>query len=120
MNLTTLNPDQSVSFHAFSHLENGPHENRECSTSSHFRLQTVSPRESRVRNDEEILNEVHEAFQNSGFEQLKRIQVYCDHGGLTLQGRISTYYLKQVAQEVARKVPDVRDIDNDLYVVCRS
>lgn len=116
MNLITLNPGRVVSLHANSQQENGTHEDRERL----FRLQMVSARQSGGRTDDEILNDVHDAFRDSGFEQLKRIRAWCDHGRLTLQGRISTYYLKQVAQEIARKVPDIRDIDNDLDVVCSS
>ena len=72
------------------------------------------------RTDEHILDEVRDAFRDCGFEQLQRIQTYCDHGRITLQGRVSTHYLKQLAQEIARKVPNVRDIDNDLRVVSKG
>lgn len=68
--------------------------------------------------DEQILHKVKQVLHQCGYEQLRRVSTYCDDGRITLQGRISTYYLKQVAQELVRSVSEVRDVDNDLRVMC--
>lgn len=70
------------------------------------------------RSDEQIMSEAKRALDDSGYPQLGRVRAYCDHGRITLQGRVTTYYLKQVAQEVVRSVAHVRDVDNDLRVIC--
>lgn len=68
--------------------------------------------------DDQILKKVQHVLHHSGYEQLRRVRTFCRHGRIVLQGRISTYYLKQVAQELVRNVSEVHDIDNDLLVVC--
>jgi osmotically-inducible protein OsmY len=68
--------------------------------------------------DEQILDQVRRTLDGSGYEQLRRVHAYCSHGRVILQGRISTYYMKQLAQELIRNVENIRDIDNDLRVVC--
>lgn len=69
-------------------------------------------------NDEQTLRQVRQVLDRGGYVQLRSVRAYCDHGRITLQGRVTTYFLKQVAQELVRSVSDVRDIDNDLRVVC--
>lgn len=71
-----------------------------------------------VSNDDQILREVVSALCHSGYAQLRTISSYCHHGRVILQGRITTRFLKQVAQDVVRNVPNVKDVDNDLHVVC--
>ena len=66
--------------------------------------------------DERIVDQVHQALHASGYGQLRKLQVHCDHGRVTLQGRLPTYYLKQVAQSLVDTVPGVHDIDNDVSV----
>lgn len=73
---------------------------------------------SRNGNDKTTLDRVQEALHDCGYDQLRRIRTYCNHGRIVLQGRVATYYLKQVAQEVVLNVQGVRDVDNDLQVVC--
>jgi osmotically-inducible protein OsmY len=41
-------------------------------------------------------------------------------GVLTLRGRVSSYYLKQMAQTLVRRLDGVGEIDNQLEVVSRS
>lgn len=69
-------------------------------------------------NDEVTLELVRRALQHCGYDQLRRIKSYCHHGRVVLQGRVATYYLKQVAQEVVLNIEGVRDVDNDLHVIC--
>lgn len=71
-----------------------------------------------IDHDEKILDQVKVALSKSGYEQLRTLKTYCHHGKIVLQGRIPTYYLKQVAQELVRSVAEVKHIDNDLHVVC--
>jgi osmotically-inducible protein OsmY len=92
--------------------------NRVQGTSTHFEDVSGIISDFEARNDSQILNRAKQAIHGCGYEQLRRIRMYCHHGRITLQGRVTTYYLKQVAQEVVRIVPHVRDIDSDLHVIC--
>ena len=56
------------------------------------------------------------ALDSSRFPQLRNLKAYCDHGRITLQGRLPTWYLKQVAHECVLSVSGVRDVDNDVKV----
>jgi hypothetical protein len=44
--------------------------------------------------------------------------VHCQDAGdrIVLEGRVDSYYLKQVCQTIAAKVPGVRRVDNRLNV----
>lgn len=66
--------------------------------------------------DHRIVDAAYRAFRASGYGQLLGLSVYCDDGRVTLQGRLPTFYLKQVAQSVLRSIDGIRDIDNDIKV----
>jgi osmotically-inducible protein OsmY len=48
---------------------------------------------------------------------MRCIDASAQGGIVRLRGSIPSYYLKQLAQETARKVPGVRRIQNELEVV---
>ncbi|PAY15629.1 hypothetical protein CKO51_30890 [Rhodopirellula sp. SM50] len=53
----------------------------------------------------------------SGHTQLTNVACdYCD-GRIVLTGRVTSYYLKQLAQEIVRKVDATGPIENRLRVV---
>lgn len=52
----------------------------------------------------------------SPYLELRRVSCEFRTGILTLRGRVSTYYLKQIAQTVVRQVGGVEEIDNQLDV----
>ena len=66
--------------------------------------------------NEQIVRTATAALKATGYRQLESLQVYCSHGRLTLQGRVPTYYLKQVAQSAIQGLHGIRDIDNDIRV----
>lgn len=75
------------------------------------------PSEShRESSDQQTVTLVHHALHSTGYPQLTQLQVYFEHGRVTLQGRLATYFLKQVAQTAAISVAAVREIDNDIRV----
>jgi hypothetical protein len=45
------------------------------------------------------------------------IQIKSNADSLVLSGRVPTYYLKQLLQEVVKAVPDVGDIENRVDVL---
>jgi osmotically-inducible protein OsmY len=52
----------------------------------------------------------------SPYHELSRVWCRFGEGVLTLRGRVSTYYLKQVAQHTVRQIDGVTQIDNRLRV----
>jgi hypothetical protein len=61
---------------------------------------------------------IHEAFQRSGYRALRRLICEFDGKVLTLSGRVSTYYEKQIAQEIALSRIEARVcLDNRCEVI---
>ncbi|HEY4262412.1 MAG TPA: BON domain-containing protein [Schlesneria sp.] len=70
--------------------------------------------------DEQLVSLVQHALQNCGYAQLHHLQVYCENGRVTLQGRLPTIFLKEVAFMEAKAVKGVREVDNDINVNTES
>lgn len=81
-------------------------------------LQVARLATNAANQDEQILQQVIAALFQTGYAQLRSVQSYCHHGRVVLQGRISTDYLKRMALDVVRNLPNVKEVDNDLRVVC--
>jgi osmotically-inducible protein OsmY len=56
-------------------------------------------------------------LRRSGYRDLHSISCEFHEGVLTLRGRVSTFYLKQLAQTLIRELDDVAEINNRLEVV---
>ncbi len=57
------------------------------------------------------------SLRNNSHLATKHIACEVLDGVLVLRGRVQTYYLKQIAQQVASKVNGVRHVDNQIEVV---
>jgi osmotically-inducible protein OsmY len=55
-------------------------------------------------------------LRRSAYHTIRAITCEFHEGVLTLRGRVSSYYLKQVAQEVVRTVDRVSEINNRVGV----
>ncbi|MCA9108445.1 MAG: BON domain-containing protein [Planctomycetaceae bacterium] len=64
----------------------------------------------------EVADSVRRSFDALHYPELKQVTCAADHGQITLQGRVRSYYLKQMAQEVAQRVPGVRRVMNNVQV----
>lgn len=62
-----------------------------------------------------------EELSNSGYAELGKLSIIFDERGrvVTLRGRVSSYYLKQRAQEIGKLMEGVQQIVNKLEVVVR-
>ncbi|HEY4313770.1 MAG TPA: BON domain-containing protein [Pirellulales bacterium] len=56
-------------------------------------------------------------FRASPYTVLHDIECDCQEGAVTLRGEAASFFLKQVAQELARKVQGVERITNRIDVV---
>lgn len=66
--------------------------------------------------DSSMVAAVSESLASSGHCGLRNIQVHVDPQQVLLSGQVSTYFLKQTAQEVARAVCPTRQVKNSIVV----
>lgn len=69
-----------------------------------------------VETDRDVRGDVEKALRVTGYSQLHDVEVLVHEGLVTLKGRVSTYYLKQVAQAAAMLVSDKNSVKNDIVV----
>ncbi len=67
--------------------------------------------------DRHLAERVEEALRASGYRELQVIRVSVRTQVAFLKGRVSSYHLKQIAQETALAVQGAHQIRNDLDVV---
>lgn len=67
-----------------------------------------------------MAGKVRGSLSNSGHLALKQLEVSAEWRTITLSGRVPTYYLKQVAQTVAKSVEGVTTVINDTVVAPTS
>ena len=63
-----------------------------------------------------VVARVRQCLQDASYYSLRRISCEFHEGILFLRGRVPSYYLKQVAQEIIRKIDGVEEIANRLEV----
>lgn len=60
--------------------------------------------------------DVERLLQNSSHFELRRVDCSFAEGTATLSGRVSSFYLKQVAQTIVQQSAHVEQVDNQLHV----
>ncbi len=56
------------------------------------------------------------SFEQLGYPQLNAVRCVANGDQMLLTGELSSFYLKQVAQSVAVKIPGVREVRNEIHV----
>jgi osmotically-inducible protein OsmY len=69
-----------------------------------------------TRTDTPLNDLVHTALQRSPYLAGRNLRFEAEQGRVTLRGVVKTYYQKQIAQEVLRRVDGVQEISNELEV----
>jgi osmotically-inducible protein OsmY len=64
-----------------------------------------------------LAERIEHALRTTGYGSLRGIEVTVDAQLVILGGRVSSYYLKQVAQETALSVAEAHQVRNNLEVV---
>lgn len=64
-----------------------------------------------------LIAAISDALRQTGYGQLRRIELHCDGDSFTIAGRVPTYFLKQFAQTTVMGVPGVRCVNNEIQVV---
>lgn len=63
-----------------------------------------------------IDDQVRRQLQNSSYPQLRKLECHCHLGKWIIQGKVSSFFLKQAAQEAIAHLQGVEQIDNRLEV----
>ena len=86
------------------------------------RTRLVPPQEQEaglVKERPLIQAEAQSRLRTSGYHELQLVSCEFHEGVLTLRGRVSSYYLKQVAQELIRQLDGAEEVNNRLEVAER-
>lgn len=70
----------------------------------------------RASHDADVESAAQSLLEKSNYLALRRLRCEFHEGRLVLNGRVPTYYLKQVAQTIVRQLPAVRRIENRVDV----
>ncbi len=63
-------------------------------------------------------NQVHEALELSPYLTRSRgVRCEADNGRVTIRGEVGSYFQKQMATEVVRKLSGIDEINNQLEVI---
>jgi len=69
------------------------------------------------KQERSLIELVRAALRNAGHSTIGELDVDVSEGVVTLWGRVTTYYQKQLAQAVVQRVAGVRGVANGLEVV---
>jgi osmotically-inducible protein OsmY len=71
---------------------------------------------SRSEKDQRLREKIHGLLSQSCYAQLRSLSCECEGGAVTLTGRVPTFYLKQVAQQLVMALPELQQLHNHLEV----
>lgn len=73
-----------------------------------------------MRADERILEDVNERLCDDPIVDATEVEVRCEQGTVTLDGRVPTRWMKHRAEDIADSVSGVRDVDNRIRVAAEE
>jgi len=65
-----------------------------------------------------LVTQVEQALKSSNYAQLQDANISARNGRVTLEGKVSSFYIKQMAQTIVLGVDGVAAVQNDLNVSC--
>jgi hypothetical protein len=63
-----------------------------------------------------LLAAIFEALRQTGYGQLRHLELQCDGDSITIAGRVPSYFLKQFAQAAILRVSGVGGVKNEIQV----
>ena len=67
--------------------------------------------------DSELETSVRCSLQQTGYQQLRRLDIVVEDGQVRLSGRLPQFYLLQLAQQAVMKTAGVVNVQNGIEVV---
>ncbi len=61
--------------------------------------------------------QVREALERSCYQGVRNVTCRCLHGAIMLEGRVSSFYLKQLAQAAAMRIRGLPRLRNQVEVI---
>ncbi len=83
---------------------------------SQLEMQVCSNQERLAAPDEELYEAIVESLQSCGYRQLSDVDVWVHRGHVLLQGCVSSYYMKQLAQASVLRLAGVERLENEMVV----
>jgi hypothetical protein len=83
--------------------------------SSSIAAQSI-PQAPALKAHDELAAKVESHLRATSYAQLRDVSCESELGVLTLRGRVSTFYMKQIAQTLVREVPGVSQVVNLIQV----
>jgi len=84
-----------------------PRDDQETAFTEHHDTSSARP---------QIEEAARQRLRQSRYPELRAVSCEFHEGVLTLRGRVPSYYLKQMAQSLADRIPGVVELDNQLEV----
>jgi osmotically-inducible protein OsmY len=66
--------------------------------------------------DNDIHNRVVQALKNQSFPNHRQLFVRVDKGVVRLEGKVLTFYEKQMCNTYVKRIPGIRELINDIIV----
>jgi osmotically-inducible protein OsmY len=104
----SADPIPSLSF--VPRIQHGPEFMSESTPRPHFSGEPPLP-------DSELETSVRSSLQQTGYQQLRRLDVVVEDGQVSLSGRLPQFYLLQLAQQAVMKTAGVVNVQNGIEVV---
>ena len=67
--------------------------------------------------DANLANAIRQNLADLGYPQMRQLRIDVEHGQVSLSGKLSRFYLLQVAQTAAMRTPGVTDVTTNVSVV---
>ncbi len=81
------------------------------------RLLPIVEHEREISKEKRVVQaEAQARLRRSGYHELHLVSCNFHEGVLTLRGRVSSFYLKQIAQELIRRLDGAEEVNNRLEV----
>ena len=81
------------------------------------RVLTTKEQELGISKEKKVVQaEAQSRLRKSGYRELQLVSCEFHEGVLTLRGRVPSFYLKQVAQELIRRLDGAEEINNRVEV----
>jgi osmotically-inducible protein OsmY len=99
-----------------SGIQNSQKEKRMTPATAPQQFDAITSKTPRCQNPQAIQAAIQDGLDLTGYSELRLVQVEFDDGAVTITGQVPTYYLKQLAQNVALNLPGIEQIHNELHV----
>ncbi len=77
---------------------------------------TLAPPLSKAAPRTTLQDRVHNALISSPYTSGRRVRIEAEEGAVRLHGRVESYFEKQMAQEIVRRLDGVQRIENLIEV----